>query len=226
MSFTKWTLIGITLLHCSYIRAQDKFALLGESAFALNTELSYKYRMNFGLKTRYFLYLDNDLVYNTQQIDFVHFSTLKLDLRHTVSLGIQYRNRSVFESISDEFRLTQQFNIVKPRGATRYGHRIRLEQRFFKNFTVFRARYRFAFDQPLSGPSLDLGESYFVQSFETVSIFSKVQTPNHDFRVTSQIGWLVTPYLRLQLGLEYRFESFNTVVFHRMFILSTAILKV
>ena len=225
MSCIRNGLLVLLLLGSSKLNAQDDFALLGETSFALNTELSYKYQMNFGVRTRYFLYQNEDFVFNSRQLDLIHFSTIKLDLRHTVSLGLQYRSRDVFEEGDNEFRLTQQFNIVKQKDATRYGHRFRLEQRFFQLFTTFRFRYRFTFDFPLNGPTLDLGEGYFIQSFEGVSAFSKIFKPSHDLRITSQLGWLLSKYFKLQMGLEYRLESFNSVAFHRLILLTTAVLK-
>lgn len=219
------TLICFFLLTNSLL-AQDNFALLGEPTFAVNTEISYKYQMNFSLRTRHLLYEDSGLGFTTRQLDLMHFSTLRLDLRHSISLGLQYRNRSAFEELSNEFRLTQQFNIIQRSGANRFGHRVRAEQRFFKELTVYRIRYRFAWDRPLNGPSLDLGESYTVQSVETVSSYSKELKPDYDIWLNSQIGWLLTKYLRLQVGLEYRLDSFNRALFHRLFLLTTAVLKV
>jgi hypothetical protein len=137
-----------------------------------------------------------------------------------------YRNRSAFDDLEDEFRLTQQVNIIKPRGSSRFGHRLRVEQRFFEDLNILRVRYRFAFDRPLNGTSLDPGESYCVQYVEAVSNYSQNFKPFYDLRITSQIGWLLTKYLRLQAGLEYRLDTFNQALVHRLFILSTLVLKV
>lgn len=226
MSYTKYYFTGLILCFSFLGNSQNNFAFLGETSLALNTELSYKYQMNFGLRSRYFLYQNENVLLNYKQVDLIHFSTLKLDSRHTISLGLQYRFRDLFDEGDDEFRLTQQFNMVKRVGAIRYGHRFRVEQRFFKLFTTFRFRYRFTFDMPLIGTSLDIGESYWVQSFEGVSSFTSAFKPVYDFRTTSQLGWLLTNYFKLQAGLEYRLESFNITTLHRIFLLTTAVLKV
>jgi len=225
MYYTRLLCFSVVLLTTKLL-AQDNFALLGEPAFAINTELSYKYQMNFGLRSRHLLYSGENLSLNTRQVDLMHFSTLKLDLRHSISFGVMYRNRSAFEDLGDEFRLTQQVNIIKRRGSSRFGHRLRIEQRLFENLSILRVRYRFAYDRPLNGPSLDLGETYCVQYVEAVTNYSENFTPFYDLRLTSQIGWLLTKYLRLQAGLEYRLDSLNQQLVHRVFILTTAILKV
>jgi hypothetical protein len=219
-------LIICSLLLGNILLAQDRFALLSEPTFAVNTEVSYKYQMNFSLRSRHLLYQGSGLSFATRQVDLAHFSTFKLDLRHSFSFGLQYRNRSAFEDLGNEFRLTQQFNIIRRSGANRFGHRIRTEQRFFEKFTVHRIRYRFAWDRPLHGPSLDVGESYTIQSIEAVSSYSKALSSTYDIRLNSQIGWLFTRYLRLQVGLEYRLNSINQVLVHRLFLLCSAILKV
>lgn len=206
--------------------SQSDFETLGETSVAVNHKVSNNYSFNFSAKSRYYLYKDKHFNFENRQLDLVHFSTLKLDYNHSVSLGLQYRFRSGFDGGSNELRFTQQFNYTKKHEALRFGHRLCFQQRIFENLTVFRTRYRFAIDLPLHGEKLDISEAYLVSSTESLLSISKKIKPEIDQRVTMQIGWLISEKLKLQTGLEYRFEAFNINTEQRLFILTSAILKI
>tara|TARA_R110001583_G_scaffold191206_1_gene356126 strand:- start:2265 stop:2945 length:681 start_codon:yes stop_codon:yes gene_type:complete len=214
------------LLLCFTANAQDDFRALGESAFAVNHKVSKNYSVNFAMRSRYFLYRNATFQYTQQQVDVFHFSTFKLNFSHDLSFGIYYRNRDLFETGSDELRFTQQFNYKKQKLGVRYGHRFRTEQRILDTRTIFRQRYRFAVDFPLNGEKLDIGEPYFVGSVEGLLSLSKISKPEVDQRTTAQIGWQLSETLKLQTGLEYRLEAFNTKGKNNVFVLTSAILKI
>ncbi|WP_233244047.1 DUF2490 domain-containing protein [Tamlana fucoidanivorans] len=182
--------------------------------------------MNIALRSRYILYSDFDVQYLQQQVDFLHFSSLKLSYNHRLSLGFLYRNRDWFQRGSDEFRLTEQFNYTKQKLGVRYGHRIRFEQRFFKTSTVYRQRYRFAVDFPLNGEKLDIGETYLISAVESLLSLSDLYQPETDLRLTAQIGWQLSQALKLQTGLEHRLEAFNLETFNTLFVLTSAVIKI
>lgn len=225
MFYIKRIFIGFGFIFCSLSFSQSDFETLGESSFALDHKVSDKYSINFATRSRYFLYRNEDFELKNRQIDFVHFSTLKLNYNHSISLGVQYRFREAFDGGNNELRLTQQFNYTKQNLALRFGHRLRLEQRIFNNFTVWRSRYRFALDFPLNGEKLDIGEGYMVTSMEALLSVANENKSEFDHRTTAQIGWLISEDLKLQAGLEYRFEAFNLETEYRLFILTSAILK-
>ncbi|GAA4804282.1 hypothetical protein GCM10023330_08280 [Litoribaculum gwangyangense] len=206
--------------------AQESFRALAETSIAINHKVSKNYNVNFATRSRSFLYRNQTLQYQQQQLDIFHFSTLVLDYSHDLSFGIYYRNRDIFDTGSDELRLTQQFNYKKQKLGVRFGHRFRSEQRFFNDRTVFRQRYRFTIDFPLNGEKLDIGELYFVSSLEGLLNLSKPDIPEIDQRTTVQIGWQLTENLKLQAGLEYRLESFNVEAQNNLFVLSSGILKI
>ncbi len=225
MLYTK-KLTFIVLLICFTSQAQNNFVALGETAFSINHNVWKNYSVNFATRSRYFLYQNETILYNQQQIDVFHFSTFKLNYSHDLSFGIYYRNRDLFETGSNEVRFTQQFNYKKQKLGVRYGHRFRTEQRIQNTKTIFRQRYRFAVDFPLNGEKLDIGEPYFVGSVEGLLSLSKIDTPEIDQRTTAQIGWQINESLKLQAGLEYRLEAFNIKGESNLFVLSTAILKI
>lgn len=216
----------LTLFICFISGAQNNFVTLGETAFAINHSVSKNYSVNFATRSRYFLYQNNRILYNQQQIDVFHFSTFKLNFNHDLSFGIYYRNRDMFETGSNELRLTQQFNYKKQKLGVRYGHRFRAEQRIQNNKTIFRQRYRFAIDFPLNGEKLNVGEAYLINSIEGLISLSKFDAPEIDQRTTIQIGFQITENLKLQTGLEYRLEAFNIKGENNLFVLSSAVLKI
>ncbi|WP_245617610.1 DUF2490 domain-containing protein [Siansivirga zeaxanthinifaciens] len=226
MSYIKFAGLIILITSSFVLKAQNNFMTLGETSFALNHKVSKNYSLNFATRSRYFIYNNQNLQYQQQQIDIFHFSTIALNFNHDLSLGIYYRNRDLFNTGSDEVRITQQFNYKKQKLGIRYGHRFRAEQRIFNTKTVFRQRYRFAVDFPLSGEKLDVGEPYFLSSLEALLSLSKPDKPEIDQRSTAQIGYQLTENLKLQIGLEYRLEAFNVKTKHNLFALSSAILKI
>lgn len=213
-------------LSCIVINAQGDFSTLGESVLSLNHNVTKTYSVNFAFRSRYILYDDDGLQYQQQQVDVFHFSTFKLNYYHKISLGVYYRNRDWFETGSDETRFTQQYNFIRQTLGVRYGHRFRAEQRILDNTTIFRQRYRFAVDFPLNGEKLDIGETYLVSAAEGLLSISKLDKPETDIRISSQIGWQVTENLKLQTGLEHRFEAFNLIAKHNLFVLTTAVFKI
>jgi len=226
MYFIKNSFIVLAGILSFNLLSQNDFEAFGESAIALNHKVNDGYKVNFALRSRYYLHQEGDFSFENRQIDFVHFSSLNLDYNHNIALGIQYRIRESIDGGSNELRLTQQFNYTKKNLALRFGHRVRFEQRIFDRLTILRTRYRFATDFPLKGEKLDVGESYLILSLEGLLSKGKAIKPQLDHRTTVQIGWLFTESLKLQLGLEYRFEEFNISTEEKLFILTSLIFKI
>ena len=225
MSYIKILFFSLACCISFLLSSQSNFEGLGESSFAANKSISNDYELNFAIRSRYYLYQDNAVSFENRQLDFVHFSTFTLDYNSKVSLGIQYRIRESIDGGSNELRLTQQFNYTKKNNALRFGHRVRFEQRILDELTIFRTRYRWALDFPLNGEKLDVGESYMIASLEGLLSVAKAIKPEIDQRTTVHFGWLISESLKLQLGAEYRFEAFNMKTVEKLFLLTSAILK-
>ncbi|MBV7268731.1 DUF2490 domain-containing protein [Winogradskyella sp. WHY3] len=226
MYYTKIILVFIGYFMGLHLFSQNNFEGLGETGLALNHKVNSGYKVNFAVRSRYYLYQDENLNFENRQIDAVHFSTLSLNYNNSLSLGVQYRIRASIDGGSNELRLTQQYNYTKKNLALRFGHRIRFEQRILETLTILRSRYRFALDFPLNGEKLDVGESYLITSMEALLSKNKKIKPELDHRTTAQMGWLFSEKLKFQFGLEYRFEAFNVKTEEKLFILTSLILKV
>jgi hypothetical protein len=196
----------------------------------LQPELGFSYKVKEGyshfhsLQIRNYGYRDNEVQLKTRQIDLVHFSNWKLNLNQSLALGIQYRFREVFEPESEnELRLVQQYNGSAQKGTLRFGHRLRAEQRISPSLTRYRFRYRFAIDLPLNGEKLDVGEAYLVASTEALHTSSRGRAPSFDQRLTSFIGWQISPEAKWQVGLEYRAEDYFKDTETILFLLSSLV---
>ncbi|WP_047549988.1 DUF2490 domain-containing protein [Psychroserpens sp. Hel_I_66] len=200
------------------VNAQDKTSVLHDHEFALRHNFTKNYSTNFSLSSRAFAYKNEELDYNLRQVQLSHFSTFKLDLKHSIAFGIMYRNRNLFENSSNEIRLTQQFNVKSLLSTLRFGHRFRTEQRFYETFTAFRFRYRLALDFPLQGLKLDVGETYFVISNEALLTNSSINKPEIDYRLSPSLGLQLTEKLTLEFGLELRLEALNIETSESLFL--------
>jgi len=189
--------------------AQDYLETFSESAFALRHRVNKSYSTNWELSTRAYLNQDDQFSYVTRQIQFGHFSTYKLNLKNSIALGLMYRNRDVFENSSNEVRITQQFNRKSIYKTLRFGHRFRSEQRFYKNFTAYRFRYRLALDLPLQGLKLDVGETYLVITSEGLLTTAKPNKPEIEYRLSPAVGILLSEQLILEFGVELRLDEIN-----------------
>ena len=204
---------------------QNNFEAFNETEFAINHGVSDTYKMNFALSSRDYLYTNDEFRFKVRQVQIGHFSTYKLDLKNSISAGLMYRNRGLFEDSSNEIRVTQQYVYKTLMSTLRTGHRLRSEQRFFDHSTTFRFRYRFTIDIPLQGLKLDTGESFFVLSNEALWSLNKTAQPSVDFRISPEIGWQISDDFILALGLTYRLENINTTLGHVLFFNTSAALK-
>ena len=210
----------VALLSSNFLFSQGHLTILSEPDLSVNHKISDQYKLNFGLTTRQIILNENELFFKNRQVDISHFSTFRLGFDDSASLGIMYRNRSLFEDSSNELRFTQQYNFISHLRINRFVHRIRAEQRIFKHITVHRFRYNLALETALNGHFVDVGETYFINSIESLYSISSQFSPELDFRFSSQLGWRLSKSQDLQVGLQYRSEKINQQIEHILFILT------
>lgn len=215
----------ITFFICSsnILFPQEEFTVFNESSLSFNHKPSKGYTINFSFKGRNYLYNENNAFVKQRHLELGHFSTFSITPKTSLSLGIMYRNRDWFENSENEIRTTLQYNIKSIIYHFRFGHRLRAEQRFYETSTAFRFRYRLAFDIPLNGEKLNIGETYFVGTSEILWTTLRESKPIFDNRWSAQIGWLISTQTKLQTGLEYRFDRLNVGSQQMLFLLTTAV---
>lgn len=226
ISFTNTFCLVLFFLFCCVASGQNDFRVFSEPEISINHGISSRYKINFSIGSRQFVYADQEYQFKNRQLEVSHFSTYVINGANSLSFGVKYRNRAWFEDSSNEFRLTQQYNFLHASSSLRFGHRFRNEQRFYEDETVFRLRYRFALDVPLNGFQLDVGEAYFVASNEWLYSLSSQEQPLLDTRLNSSIGWLLNKATKFQVGLQYRFENLNVTIEQQLFVLSALVFKI
>lgn len=215
------------LIFCvsSSVLSQSDLSMFNEFSLSFNHRVSNKYKINASLKGRNFVYENNEIFIKQRFAEIGHFSTLDMSPKHSISLGLMYRNSRWFYDLENEMRTTLQFNIKSIQTNNRFGHRFRAEQRFYESKTKHFLRYRLAFDTPLNGTELNIGESYFVSTTELLWSLASQEKPSIGNRWSAQIGWLLKQKSKLQFGLEYRFNDINLKTNYNLFFLTTAILN-
>lgn len=189
---------------------QGQMVSFWEPQVSLNYKVTSTYSHNFSVVNRNYVYESNTLQLRTRHLELAHFSTLKIRDNQSWSLGVMYRFRNIFEEErNNELRFTEQYNITHGAYRIRFGHRLRLEQRFGNERLIHRFRYRFAMDIPLEGDKLDIGESFLVGSTESVLSISNSDRPSYDQRLSLAIGWLLIDRVTFQTGVEYRIEDYT-----------------
>ena len=111
--------------------------------------------------------------------------------------GKEIRNRAI-----------QQISIVRKYSGFIISHRISADQTFDKDdHTEYRLRYRLSSEIPLSGQSSDPKEFFLKASNEYLNSLQNKEF-DLEIRTSAFIGYVLTPRNKLELGLEYRADSF------------------
>lgn len=105
-------------------------------------------------------------------------------------------------------RFIQQYIIVQKKSGYRLAHRFLTDQTFSeKEAPVFRLRYRITSEIPLNGESVDPTEFYLKLNNEYVN---SVQEADYDLeiRLVPLLGYGISDDHKIELGLDYRINSF------------------
>lgn len=104
-------------------------------------------------------------------------------------------------------RISQQYNFTKQYQSVRLSHRVLTDQTFFDNESPdFRLRYRISAQVPLNGKTLDVHEWYFKGNHEYVNNV-QASTYNLEIRWIPMMGYVVNPENKVEIGIDYRFNS-------------------
>ncbi|WP_420845235.1 hypothetical protein [Maribacter litopenaei] len=75
------------------------------------------------------------------------------------------------------------------------------------------------------GEQLDVGEPYLVISTESLLSVGKSMNPAYDQRITSKIGWVLSPKTKFQIGGEYRAENYTRTIENELYFLTELVLS-
>lgn len=172
-------------------------------SLSINKKLPKDWSLNFKAESRQSLYHD-DFDYNYLLTDFSVIAGNRIRLNTT--LGGGYLIRITPDEV--KHRTIQQVSLIKRYGYFRLAHRVSMDQTFSQlEDTEFRFRYRVSSEVPLQGQSLDPKEFFLKLSYEY--LFS-LQGKEYDLEIRGNafIGYALSSNSKLELGLDYRADSF------------------
>jgi hypothetical protein len=199
--------IGLLFFSSSYAQEnRTTFGLFPEAS--LSYKLSKNYSITHKFESQHGLYdtenLNEELEYEHTLTDLQTFVGRRISPFVKVDIGYQYR----IEDGENTNRTIQQVSILQRESNFRIGHRVRVDQTFFKNASfLFRARYRIKGQIPLQGESLDNGENYLTISNELIYM---IQSGEDDLenRLTTALGFYIDDKNKFEIGLDYRTDDY------------------
>ncbi|GGE19422.1 DUF2490 domain-containing protein [Psychroflexus salis] len=148
--------------------------------------------------------LNEELAYKHVLTDLQSFIGKKISPFVKIDLGYQYR----LEKGENTHRTIQQVSILQRESRFRLGHRIRIDQTFFKEAkTLWRARYRAKIQIPLQGFELDAGEKYISLSNELIYMYQD-REDDLENRLAASLGFYINDKNKLEIGFDYRTDDY------------------
>lgn len=204
----KLILVVFILLTISTEAQSDRFIFGFFPEASLSYKISEKYSITHKVESQHGLFdsntLNDELEYEHSLTDLQSFIGRRLSPFVKVDIGYQYR----IEEGENTHRPIQQVSILQRESFYRIGHRIRIDQTFFKDAPLlFRARYRIKGQVPLQGQELDAGENYLAISNE---LFYMIQSSEDDLenRFAVALGFYFDDKNKLEVGFDYRTDDY------------------
>lgn len=194
--------------------AQSSFQLRILPSLNINKKLPRDWSVNFKTESRQSLYRE-DFDYDYLLTDFSMAVAKKTGISTSFVAG--YLLRVAEEGLIN--RTIQQMNIIRRYVGFRVAHRISADQTFQEiSDSEFRLRYRASAEIPLNGQSLDPKEFFLKLNNEYLNELYK-GAYDLEIRGATYIGYTITPANKMELGIDYRWDSFVTgSPRHRIFI--------
>lgn len=158
---------------------------------------------NFKVESRQSLY-NQELKYDYLLTDVSLVVTKRIAANITVGGG--YLMRAEEDTFKN--RAIQQISFSKKYTGFRMAHRIMTDQTFEKDENPeLRFRYRISSEIPLEGQSIDLNEFYLKINNEYLNSW---QSDDYDMeiRLVGLFGYSISPLNDLEMGIDYRLDSF------------------
>jgi hypothetical protein len=167
------------------------------------------YAYNFRIESRQFVFNDppserSTFTYDYGLTDISGLVSKKVDFDKAVALGYLFR----WNGNAIEHRFIQQFIVTRKYTDFKLAHRITTDQTFSQiEAPIYRLRYRVATEFPLSGDNVDVNEFYFKLNHEYLNA---VQGSQYDLeiRILPFIGYEIAAGSNIEIGIDYRVNSF------------------
>jgi len=169
----------------------------------INKKLQRDWSVNFKTESRQSLIKD-DFRYDYLLTDLSIAAAKKTGINSSIAVGYLLR----IDEKGIRNRAIQQVTLLKRYPDFILAHRFSADQTFQKDTRMeWRFRYRISAEFPLSGQSVDPKEFFLKFSSEYLN---SLQGKEYDLEIRSAgfIGYVITPKNKLELGLDYRIDSF------------------
>jgi hypothetical protein len=196
-----WLLIVVAPI-VNYAQNNSQFGLL--PSFNLNLKLPKDWALNFKVESRQSIRERDDFNYEYLLTDLSVATAKKIGINTQLVIGYLVR----LEDKDIQNRTIQQLNIVRRYVNVNLAHRIAADQTFVDDEAVeWRFRYRLSAEIPLNGQSLDVHEFFIKANNEYLNSFQG-EHYGLEIRGVGLIGYVPSPSGKLELGLDYRIDSF------------------
>ncbi|RMB63281.1 DUF2490 domain-containing protein [Dokdonia sinensis] len=200
--------------------AQGTYEVGAIPEFNLGVKLSEVWKMDVEFAPRIEAF-SGDFDGNSETDIFFDLLDVTSVLNRTVGVdakaGMGYLAR--FERERVVHRFLQQYSFTNPHYGYRLGHRFRIDQTFRPDEKFeFRARYRLSSDISLNGEFIDPGEIYIKLGNEYIGSWQDGDS-DLEIRVVPSLGYYFDDAHKLELGVDYRIDSFlNATASHRFWL--------
>ncbi|NHB69096.1 DUF2490 domain-containing protein [Perlabentimonas gracilis] len=200
----RYSLLLLTVLVFSLNSlAQSSFVLGFLPSINLNKRLPQDWSLNLKTESRQSI-AKQEFSYEYLLTDISIAASKKIGINTSIAIG--YLARVDENSLKN--RSMQQITFIKRYPGFRLAHRLLTDQTFAKDDDAeFRLRYRISSEIPLQGSSLDPKEFFAKLSNEYLN---SLQGKSYDMEIrwASFIGYAISPANKIELGFDYRIDSF------------------
>ncbi len=151
-------------------------------------------------------------VYNRHAIGYIHSKYFNVSLGGVLRLNFNTDAAEFDRNLVPEWRIWHQYQFAQPLENMMIYHRIRIEHRWTQGFEensdyIFRNRWRYMFriKIPLNSHKLAPKTLYVSPEAELIMQSGKavVASPMEDLRLTTTLGYILTPRLTIAAGAMY-----------------------
>jgi len=151
-------------------------------------------------------------IYNRHAIGYIYSKKFNFSLGGVLRLNFNTNEASTDRNLVPEWRIWHQYQFAQPLSSLMIYHRIRIEHRWSQGFEepsryIFRNRWRYMFRMkiPLNSTELAPKTLYLSPEAELIMQSGKavVDSPMEDLRLTTTLGYILTPRLTIAAGLMY-----------------------
>ncbi|MBX2817597.1 MAG: DUF2490 domain-containing protein [Saprospiraceae bacterium] len=207
MSVLKKGIIAACLvfLGCpSSLYAQDGVDHIVMPTINLNTELTAQWRVNMKVQSRFQQRTENQDQLEHALTDLALIASRKIKLSNRLGIGAMLR----FREEQQVNRLIQQYTLIRQYTAFRLSHRVAADQTWSERSPLeARFRYRILAQIPLNGHTINSREWYAKIGNEYLQSFTE-GSYDLELRLSPTLGFEITDQNKIELGLEYRLDSF------------------